>query len=293
MAGVRWQAATRRSSYRRVERRRLDDGDEAAPVAAAAIADWRRPESVGTDAVVRSSVGRLRRAVLPHDLDCHHSAFTQGLGLPRRPRRGEYVYHLDPDALRRWLAPQASIWHMFTSHGTLYFWAQLDRKSAEYKEKTRGRRALWRALEAVVPDVRQRAEMTTIGTPLTHARFNNRHMGTYGPAGATVEGDLKGFGNGGTPVKGLWQVGDSQFPGIGLPAAAASGILVANALVSVAEHRALLNAMRAAGTLCAGSTGGARTARAGLEGSRRVWGRWDVQASFQHLSRPALTSVLY
>mgnify|MGYP004260360509 CR=1 FL=1 len=57
---------------------------------------------------------------------------------------------------------------------------------------------LWRALEAVVPDVRQRAEMTTIGTPLTHARFNNRHMGTYGPAGATVEGDLKGFGNGGT-----------------------------------------------------------------------------------------------
>ena len=80
----------------------------------------------------------------------------------------------------------------------------------------------------------------------------NRHMGTYGPAGATVEGDLKGFGDGGTPVKGLWQVGDSQFPGIGLPAAAASGILVANALVSVAEHRALLDDMRSKGTLCAG-----------------------------------------
>ena len=103
-----------------------------------------------------------------------------------------------------------------------------------------------------MPDVRQRAEMTTIGTPLTHERFNRRYKGTYGPAGATVEGDLKGFGDGGTPVRGLWQVGDSQFPGIGLPAAAASGILVANALVSVAEHRALLDDMRSKGTLCAG-----------------------------------------
>ena len=37
-----------------------------------------------------------------------------------------------------------------------------------------------------------------------------------------------------------------------LPAAAASGILVANALVSVAEHRALLDDMRSKGTLCAG-----------------------------------------
>jgi hypothetical protein len=36
------------------------------------------------------------------------------------------------------------------------------------------------ALEQVIPDIRQRAELTMVGTPLTHARFLNRHRGTYG-----------------------------------------------------------------------------------------------------------------
>ena len=123
--------------------------------------------------------------------------------------------------------------------------------------------------------VRDRAESVTVGTPLTHARFNRRYRGTYGPAGAKTPGDLKGFGTGATPVKNLWIVGDSQFPGIGLPAAAASGILarsrrpqtsgpqstvllkpslqVANALVPLDTHAALLDEMRAAGSLLAGN----------------------------------------
>ena len=42
-------------------------------------------------------------------------------------------------------------------------WAALDRKSPEYKaKKLAAAEPLWRALEAVVPDVRQRAEMTTL-----------------------------------------------------------------------------------------------------------------------------------
>ena len=106
-----------------------------------------------------------------------------------------------------------------------------DRRASRIqKEEARGRGAVWRALEAAVPHVRQRAGMTTIGTPLTHERFNRRYKGTYAPAGATVEGDLKGFGDGGTPVKGLWQSATRSSPGYWAPAAAASGILVANAL---------------------------------------------------------------
>lgn len=138
-------------------------------------------------------------------------------------------------------------------------WARFDRQSAEYKAaKEEAAEPLWRALEAVVPDIRERSDMVTIGTPLTHERYNRRHKGTYGPAGATREGDLAGFGNGATPVDGLWQVGDSMFPGIGLPAAAASGILVANALVGLDEHRRLLSRMEAEGTLCAGKDWWAR-----------------------------------
>ena len=45
---------------------------------------------------------------------------------------------------------------------------------------------LWKAIECVIPDVRERAKaegaMSIVGTPLTHRRYNQRFRGTYGPA---------------------------------------------------------------------------------------------------------------
>jgi phytoene dehydrogenase-like protein len=38
----------------------------------------------------------------------------------------------------------------------------------------------------------------------------------------------------------LWCCGDSTFPGIGLPAVAASGFITANTLASPRQHQALL-----------------------------------------------------
>ena len=43
-----------------------------------------------------------------------------------------------------------------------------------------------------------------------------------------------------TPIQGLYCCGDSTFPGIGLPAVAASGVICANTLVSVDQHIRLL-----------------------------------------------------
>jgi phytoene dehydrogenase-like protein len=43
-----------------------------------------------------------------------------------------------------------------------------------------------------------------------------------------------------TPVEGLWCCGDSTFPGIGLPAVAASGMMLANTLAPVNQHLQLL-----------------------------------------------------
>ena len=40
---------------------------------------------------------------------------------------------------------------------------------------------LWNALERVVPDIRKRAKVSYIVTPLTHQHFVRRHKGTYGP----------------------------------------------------------------------------------------------------------------
>jgi len=107
-------------------------------------------------------------------------------------------------------------------------WANVERGSEEYnKLKEERAEFLWRELERVIPDIRQRAKVTFIGTPLTHARFLNKHKGTYGPA--LVAGESS-FPFPGTPVEGLLLCGDSCFPGIGVPAVAASGLLAAHAL---------------------------------------------------------------
>jgi len=86
---------------------------------------------------------------------------------------------------------------------------------------------LYRALERVIPDVRDRVTVELIGTPLTHARYLRRHRGTYGPAIAAGQGHFPGPK---TPIKNLYRVGDSTLPGIGVPAVVASGIMCANML---------------------------------------------------------------
>jgi len=99
-----------------------------------------------------------------------------------------------------------------------------------YQEKKRSRaQSLFQALEKIIPDVRSRIVLESIGTPLTHARFLRRYQGTYGPAIAAGTGTFPGPK---TAIKGLYRVGDSTMPGIGIPAVAASGILCANTLVN-------------------------------------------------------------
>ncbi|MGE5658708.1 MAG: phytoene desaturase family protein [Actinomycetota bacterium] len=99
-----------------------------------------------------------------------------------------------------------------------------------YESRKRERSlSLFRALEKIIPDLRPRIVLELIGTPLTHARFLRRYQGTYGPAIAAGKGTFPGPH---TAIAGLYRVGDSTLPGIGVPAVAASGILCANTLVS-------------------------------------------------------------
>ena len=96
---------------------------------------------------------------------------------------------------------------------------------------------MWEALERVIPDVRQRADVTMVGTPLTHERFLRRDRGSYGPA---LYAGQKMFPGPKTPLPGLLCCGDSTFPGIGVPAVAASGMIAAHTLVPTAKHVAML-----------------------------------------------------
>mmetsp|Transcript_12324 Transcript_12324/g.20927 ORF Transcript_12324/g.20927 Transcript_12324/m.20927 type:complete len:399 (+) Transcript_12324:221-1417(+) len=118
-------------------------------------------------------------------------------------------------------------------------WAGLDRNSAEYREKKKeAAEVLWRAMEKQIPDVRERAKISLVGTPLTHERFLRRDQGSYGPFLKATDGMLDGQK---TCLPGFLCCGDSTFPGIGMPAVAASGMIAANSIVSPLAHWKMLD----------------------------------------------------
>lgn len=124
-------------------------------------------------------------------------------------------------------------------------WAGMDRNSEEYsKKKQEAADFLWSAIEEYVPNARNRAIPGTvqIGTPLTHERFLRRTRGTYGPR--LVAGGEQTLPGHKTPLNGLLLCGDFTFPGIGVPATAASGAITANTLVSVVDHWGMLDKIR-------------------------------------------------
>ncbi|GAX35520.1 phytoene desaturase family protein [Nodularia sp. NIES-3585] len=132
------------------------------------------------------------------------------------------------------LAPEA---HHVVHAYTLESYAGWERNDGYEDKKKEKAQTLYRALERVIPDIRQRVVLELIGTPLTHAHYLRRYQGTYGPAIVAGQGMFPGTQ---TPIKGLYRVGDSTMPGIGVPAVAASGILCANSLVNVQQTAELL-----------------------------------------------------
>ncbi|KAG9456933.1 hypothetical protein H6P81_001441 [Aristolochia fimbriata] len=150
-----------------------------------------------------------------------------------------------PSTLSKDLAPPGKhVLHAYTP-GTEPFelWEGLDRRSSEYKRlKAERSEVMWRAVErAVGPGFdRDNCEVKLVGTPLTHKRFLRRNRGTYGPA---IKAGQDTFPGHPTPIPQLYCCGDSTFPGIGVPAVAASGAIVANSLVSVSQHSELLDAV--------------------------------------------------
>ncbi|XP_045817620.1 prolycopene isomerase, chloroplastic-like [Trifolium pratense] len=122
-------------------------------------------------------------------------------------------------------------------------WEGLDRRSSEYKNlKDQRSEIMWRAVERAVGTgfSREKCEVKLVGSPLTHQRFLRRNRGTYGPAMQAGKDTFPGHS---TPIPHLYCCGDSTFPGIGVPAVAASGAIVANSLVSVSQHSQLLDAI--------------------------------------------------
>ncbi|XP_004986129.1 prolycopene isomerase, chloroplastic [Setaria italica] len=150
-----------------------------------------------------------------------------------------------PSVLSKDLAPPGKhTLHAYTP-GTEPFrlWEGMDRKSADYRRlKEERSEVMWKAVEAALGPKfsREKCDVKLVGTPLTHKRFLRRNRGTYGPAIKAGEATFPGQA---TPIPQIFCCGDSTFPGIGVPAVAASGAIVANTLVSVSQHSELLDAV--------------------------------------------------
>jgi len=127
-----------------------------------------------------------------------------------------------------WDAQLAPAGHHVVHAYTLEPFAGWQRDDQYPHRKQERAQPLFRALEKVIPDLRDRIVLELIGTPLTHAHYVRCYQGTYGPAIAAKQGM---FPSCQTPIQALYRVGNTTLPGIGVPAVAASGILCANTLV--------------------------------------------------------------
>lgn len=176
-------------------------------------------------------------AGLRADLACHYIVVNnwEGITAPQNVVIVSIPSVLDPS-----LAPPGKhVIHVYTAGNEPYaLWEGMDRRSQAYAHQKQVRaEVMWQALERIIPDIRSRCEVTLVGTPLTHERYLRRHRGSYGPAIQAGEGIFPGPS---TPLAGLLCCGDSTFPGIGLPAVAASGMITANTLAPVQKHLAML-----------------------------------------------------
>ena len=156
------------------------------------------------------------------------------------------------------MAPEGKhVIHAYTpGNEPLSLWENVKYNSEEYNRLKKERskvlyQAVAKALNNItVEDLRSRAEIEMVGTPLTHARFLRREnsKGTYGGTGWIKKQESGQDGVGAVPVtsaksnlKNLLLVGDSRFPGPGLPAVAAGGWAAAHELVDFRQQCEILD----------------------------------------------------
>ena len=173
-----------------------------------------------------------------HDLDLHHlvvNDWSKGVAAEQNVVLISIASVADPS-----LAPKGkhSLHAYYPATEPYDYWEELSREEYESLKNERSQ-ALWSAVEKVIPDIRRRAEVSMVGTPKTHEMYLRRYKGSYG---AAYKAGMETFPFGGAcPVPGLICAGDFTFPGIGLPAAAASGAIAANSLVDLDRHTELLD----------------------------------------------------
>lgn len=168
---------------------------------------------------------------LPADLECHHSVLDFSIDVtaeqnmviisiptvfdPNLAPNGYHIVHAYTaacDSFEPWEAflddnREIGKVGMSPNAGVA---SQYRQREGYQKLKDERAEVLWRAVERVIPDVRERAirkgALALVGTPLTHRRYNQRFRGTYGPAPSPNK-DIWELGGSLTPIQGLLACG--------------------------------------------------------------------------------------
>lgn len=142
------------------------------------------------------------------------------------------------------LAPEG--WHIIHTYTLEPYdnWPAIRKNRKVYEDvKKQTAQPLFSALRHIIPDLDERlnseGSIVKLGSPLTHARFSRRYRGTYGAAIPAGKAEFEWPND--IPIRNLKRCGDSTFPGIGVPSSAAAGIIAANELVGVREHKKLID----------------------------------------------------
>lgn len=141
--------------------------------------------------------------------------------------------------------PEWAVLHAYTLEPYTDWPAVRQQGRAHYeRHKQLKAKPLFAAIESLIPDLHTRLEhpnaVCKIGSPLTHERFNRRYKGTYGSG---IRAGVKQFlWPGDFPVRNIKICGgDSTFPGIGVPAAAASAMICVNEMFTVRQHKQVID----------------------------------------------------
>tara|TARA_Y100000589_G_scaffold179881_1_gene170292 strand:- start:36 stop:1568 length:1533 start_codon:yes stop_codon:yes gene_type:complete len=145
-----------------------------------------------------------------------------------------------PSVLDPSMAPKGKhVLHGYTPANEPWeIWKDIPRNSEIYQNLKEERCSVFiNSLRKVIPDINNRIEVKMLGTPLTHKRFTNTDRGSYGPA---ISASRSLFPSCKTPIKNLFLCGASTFPGIGIPAVAASGAYATEAIIGKRNYKHLI-----------------------------------------------------
>jgi C-3',4' desaturase CrtD len=173
----------------------------------------------------------LDGAAVPHDFPLHHQVVL------REPMgNGNTVFLSLSPAWDEGRAPQGRRALTLSTHTELGPWwdfHEQDRQAYEARKQVYTERVL-AAAEVAVPGLRDAADLTLSGTPVTFQRFTRRDWGWVG--GFPQTSLTRAWGPRLAP--GLWLVGDSVFPGQSVPAVALGGLRVAQSLLAELDPQA-------------------------------------------------------